>query len=718
MCGRCAWIAYDEEMPVKRLLLLICLCLSFVAPVAHAAPVASVGRIAEVCQQPFTPIYQIQGRGSAAAITGAVTTQGVVVGDYELPGGTGQIRGFYLQDPNGDGDAATSDGIFVFDNGANNVTLGQVVRVSGTAGEYNGQTQISNSKVIQCDVTGSVTPTEVTLPAPAMDYWERFEGMLVRFPQTLYITEHYQLGRFGQVVMTAASDRLRQPTSLVAPGDAARAMQVANGLNRILVDDAVNDQNPDPLVFGRGGQPLSATNTLRAGDSATGIVGVLVYDWAGNAASSNTYRVRPVGALGGGLPAFQGSNPRPAAPGNVSGRLRVASANLLNYFNTFDGLPDNVDNCTSGAGGAATDCRGADTAAEFDRQSAKTVASLLGAGADIIGIAEIENDGYGPASAIHDLVGRLNAATAAGTYAFIDADAATGQANALGTDAIKVGLIYKPAKVAPAGKAAALNTAAFVNGGDSAERNRPALAQTFAESATGEQVTVVVNHLKSKGSACDAPDILDGQGNCNKVRTRAAEALIAWLAADPTGAADPDVLILGDLNAYAQEDPVAAIKRAGYTNLIEKFLGDTAYSYVFDGQWGYLDHALASASLTPQVAGVAEWHVNADEPSVLDYNTDYKSAGQVSSLYAGDLYRSGDHDLTIIGLNLARPVVSTPTSAPPTPTQAPSPTPAPQPEPGTPIQPGPAVLGVLAVLALIGALLFVRRQRTAARKKA
>ena len=137
---------------------------------------------------------------------------------------------------------------------------------------------------------------------------------------------------------------------------------------------------------------------------------------------------------------------------------------------------------------------------------------------------------------------------------------------------------------------------------------------------------------------------------------RAAEALAAWLATDPTGAADPDVLIIGDLNSYAKKTLWRRIKRAGYTNLIEKFLGDAAYSYAFDGQWGYLDHALASASLTPQVAGVAEWHINADEPSVLDYNTDFKSAGQVSSLYAGDLYRAGDHDPTIIGLNLARPV--------------------------------------------------------------
>ncbi|HEX9260399.1 MAG TPA: PxKF domain-containing protein, partial [Acidimicrobiales bacterium] len=74
------------------------------------------------------------------------------------------------------------------------------------------------------------------------------------------------------------------------------------------------------------------------------------------------------------------------------------------------------------------------------------------------------------------------------------------------------------------------------------------------------------------------------------------------------------------------------------------------YSYVFDGQWGYLDHALASASLVDQVDGVADYHINSDEPSVLDYNVEFKSAGQVSSLYAPDQFRVSDHDPVIIGL--------------------------------------------------------------------
>ncbi|HRV94622.1 MAG TPA: ExeM/NucH family extracellular endonuclease, partial [Anaerolineae bacterium] len=601
------------------------------------------------CTTAFTPIYDIQGSGPDAAITGIVSTEGVVVGDYE--GSQPTLRGFYLQDRSGDGNPATSDGIFVFNGNNDNVSLGQVVRVTGTAGEFQGQTQLSNvTSIVDCGETASITPVDVTLPFPSANFAEQYEGMLVRLPQTLYVTEHFQLGRFGQVVMSADS-RLSQPTNVTAPGAPALALQAANDLNRIIIDDALNDQNPDPILFGLGGNPLSASNTLRGGDTATGIVGLMTYTWAGNSASGNAYRVRPINALNGSI-TFAPANPRPPAPEPVGGSLKVTGLNLLNFFNTFDGFSDEVDNCTDGVGGPPADCRGADDAAEFDRQWPKTVAAILGLQADVIGVIEIENDGYGPDSAIQFLVDRLNAATAPGTYAFIDVDAATGQTNALGTDAIKVGLLYKPASVTPVGATAALNTTAFVTGGDSADRNRPSLAQAFEQVSTGARFVVDVNHLKSKGSACDIPDAGDGQGNCNSVRTNAANLLAGWLASNPTGTGDSDILIIGDLNSYAKEDPITALITNNYANLIESFGGSEAYSYVFDGQWGYLDHALGSASLSPQVVGVTEWHINADEPSVLDYNVNFKSAGQIVNLYSPDQYRVSDHDPVLIGLDL------------------------------------------------------------------
>jgi predicted extracellular nuclease len=193
-------------------------------------------------------------------------------------------------------------------------------------------------------------------------------------------------------------------------------------------------------------------------------------------------------------------------------------------------------------------------------------------------------------------------------------------------------------------------------------KSRPALAQTFQENATGARFTVVVNHLKSKGSDCNDvgdPDLGDGQGNCSQTRKAAAQAIVDWLATDPTGSGDPDFLIVGDLNSYAQEESISAIKAgpddlAGtaddYTNLVNQFVGTYAYSYVFDGQAGYLDHALSSASLTGQVTGVTEWHINADEPDVLDYDTSFKPPAQ-EALYEVNAFRTSDHDPILVGLD-------------------------------------------------------------------
>ena len=609
------------------------------------------------CLAPFTPVYSIQGSGLTAAITGSVTTQGVVVSDNEGPSPT--LRGFYMQDLSGDDDPTTSDGIFVFNGNNNTVNLGDVVRVSGIAAEFQDQTQISNvTSIVNCD-TGSVDPADVTFPVASADFLERYEGMLVRIPQTMYVTEHFQLGRFGQVILSSGG-RLQQPTSVTTPGAAANALQAQNNLNKIILDDSSQAQNPDPIVFARSGQPLSASNTLRGGDTATDIIGVMTYTWSGNSASGNAYRIRPINALNGYVN-FVEANPRPASTPDVGGSVKVVGMNLLNYFNTFADGNSSTPGCFPR--GIDADCRGANSAVEFERQTQKTVAAILAMDADVIGVNEIENDGYGPDSALQSLVDRLNAASTPGTYAFIDVDTNTGQVNAMGTDAIKVGMIYKPASVSPVGKTAVLNTGAFGLYKIQSDpfiigRNRPTLAQAFQVNTTGARFVVDVNHLKSKGSSCadnitpvpSDPDLGDGQSNCNLTRKAAAEELVAWLATDPTGIQDADVLLVGDYNSYAMEDPITVIKNAGYSNLIQSFIGLDAYSYVFDGQWGYLDHGFGSATVVPQVTGIGEYHINADEPSVLDYNTDFKTPNLIESLYAPDQFRVSDHDPVIIGL--------------------------------------------------------------------
>jgi predicted extracellular nuclease len=603
----------------------------------------------DVCQASITSIPTIQGSGLSTPIPGTVATKGVVVGDFE--GAAGQ-QGFYMQDLTGDGNPATSDGIFVFTGTADLVSVGQVVRVIGFARERFNQTTINGSNsngaavpagnIVQCG-TGSVAPTDVLMPFVNADTLEPVEGMLVRFPQPLVIAEYFNYDRFGEIVLAqplAGETRPFSGTSIDEPGAAANARTLANSLRRITLDDGLGTQNPAVLRHPNGAA-FSLANRFRGGDTVANTTGVIGYDFG-------VYRIQPTAGA-----SYTAVNPRPAAPDPVGGTLRVAAMNTLNFFVTLDYPTGNpLDNKCGPA--LSLECRGADfdQPLEFTRQRDKLIAALAGLDADVIGLNELENTtGVDP---VGNIVDGLNAVFGPGTYAAIN----TGT---IGTDAIRVGMIYRPAKVTPAGAFQVLDSSddpRFID-----TKSRPALAQTFTENASGGRFTAVVNHLKSKGSACDDvgdPDLGDGQGNCSGTRTLAAQALVDWLATDPTGSGDPDFLIMGDLNSYAQENPIDAIKvgaddTAGtgddFTNLIAQFQGTYAYSYTFDGQAGYLDHSLANANLFPQVTAAADWHLNSDEPDVLDYDTSFKPPAQ-DALYEPNGYRSSDHDPVVVGLIL------------------------------------------------------------------
>ncbi len=555
----------------------------------------------------ITAIGAIQGTGTTTPLSGQQhTIRGVVIADYQ---GANELSGFFVQD-GGDGNGASSDGLFIPSTTA--VNNGDPVQVTGTVGESFARTQFTAVQTVTvCGTAPSLTPVSLSLPVTTATDFEPYEGMLVTFAQTLVATENFGLGRYGEVAL--ASERLFNPTNITTPGASAIAMQAANDLKRIVLDDGSTTQNLDPVEYPAPG--LSFVNTLRSGDTVAGLTGVMDYAFS-------AYRVHATTT-----PTWTHANARTAAPNNVGGTLRVASFNVLNYFN----------------GPTFPTSRGASTADEFTRQRTKIINAILAMNADVIGLIELENDGYGAASAIQDLVNGLNAGAPVGTtYDFIDPGVSQ-----VGTDEITVGIIYRVETVTPVGSAAIKENGAF------AALNRPPMAQTFQQISGGGKFTVAVNHFKSKGSACAGdPDTGDGQGNCNQTRVNAANDLVSWLAGDPTNSNDPDFLIIGDLNAYAKEDPVTAIKNAGYTNLTETLVGQFAYSYVFDGQSGYLDHALATAGLSSQVNGVTEWHINCDEPVVLDYNVEFKSAGQVISFYGTEPYRSSDHDPVIIGLTL------------------------------------------------------------------
>ena len=585
----------------------------------------------EGCGDPYTPIYDIQGSGLTSPLVGTeVALEGVVVGDFQnnaMPD-NGDLNGFHVQDPTGDGNPATSDGVFVYySSNATDVAVGDGVRVRGTVSEYNGMTEVTVSQIWLCSTGNTVAPTDMYLPTASVDEYEPFEGMLVRLPQTLYISEYFNFDRYNEMVLTL--QRQNTPTAVHEPGSPEQAALAAeNLLKRITLDDGRTAQNPDPALHPNGAI-FDMGNLFRGGDTLTNVTGVLDY-------SFNLYRIQPVQGAD-----YAPVNTRPAEPGSVGGRLKVVSFNLLNYFTTID---TGVYIC--GPSGNL-ECRGADTAEEFTRQRDKIISALVGMSPDVAGLVEMENNPADVPTA--DLVSGLNDVLGAGTYAYI----ATG---AIGTDAIRAAIIYKPASVTPLGAYAVLDSSVDPRFLDT--KNRPVLAQSFQENATGEVFTVAVNHLKSKGSDCNDvgdPDLGDGAGNCNLTRMHAAEALVDWLAGDPTGSGDSDALILGDLNSYDKEDPIDVLLAGGYTDLEGYFHGEYAYSYLYDGQLGYLDYAMPNTSLFGQVAGATVWHINADEPDLINYDMDYKQPAQ-DALYAPDAYRSGDHDPIIVGLNLCEAV--------------------------------------------------------------
>ena len=619
----------------SRRVVLPTLAAALVAPIVSASPSvvafdvvnSATSNLTSFTEDPFgvcgdaaTLIHDIQGAGLTSDDVGNIREiEGVVVGDFQ---GSAGLNGFNVQeeDFDSDGDPLTSEGIFVFDS-ANAVALdlGDVVRVRGSVAEFNGLTEIDNvQSVLDCNATGTVSAATVTLPVANINDFEPTEGMAVNLPQTLFASGNFTQARFGEVDLSIGGP-LDNPTNVVAPGTAANALQDLNNRSRIQLDDGSTVQNPLPLP-----PYLGAGNTLRTGDSVAGVSAVMSY-------SFGSYELHPTAPVN-----FTRANIRPGVPA-VGGSVEVAAYNVLNYFTTID----NAGPICGPLGNQG--CRGADTASEFTRQQAKLVTAISKLDAEVVGLMEIENHPGDVPTA--DLVAGLNAATAAGTYDYI----ATG---AIGTDAIRQAILYQPVAVTPLGGFEVLDSTDDPAFNDTL--NRPMVVQSFVDNATGGVFTVAVNHLKSKGSNCNGvgdPDIDDGQGNCNLTRARAAQAIVDLLATDPTGRGDDYFLIIGDLNAYAQEDPVTTIEAGGYTDLIESLVGTgysaDAYSFNFFSQSGYLDHGLASPTMATQVTGAAFWHVNTDEPSGLNYNNFNQP-----DLYSPNEFRASDHDPVLIGLDL------------------------------------------------------------------
>ncbi len=529
------------------------------------------------CDTPATHrINQVQGDGDATPLAGqTVRVEGIVTGDFQR---SDQLSGFFLQDPRPDADPRTSEGLFAFArDSVKDVKPGDRVLVTGRATEFNGWTELSPVTAVDVCGTGKVKARSYRLPSDGL---EPVENMLLTFPQPLTVSEHYNLGRFGEVVLSSQG-RLFQPTD-------RRGVDAAlNERRSLLVDDGSTRENPATLP------PI-----VRTGDVAAGVTGVLGYGFG-------AYRLQPTKPVN-----YLNANPRLPKPFPVVGNVKVASFNTLNWFTTLGS-------------------RGASDAEEQQRQLAKLVAALKGLNADAVALMEVENNGQ---TALQALVDAVNAEVGAGTYAALAHPFP-------GTDAIQVGLIYKPAKLTPVGAAKSSQDAVF---------SRPPLIQTFRRKGGGQPFTMLVNHLKSKGSCpSSGPDADqgDGQSCWNPTRVAQAQALLGLVEDQDL----PNPIVLGDLNAYGEEDPIDTLEAGGLTSVTKRFVPEPLrYSYLFDGLAGELDHALVGRQLLKRVTSATIWHINSDEPRIRDYNQEFNPPG----LYQPDAYRSSDHDPLVIGLTL------------------------------------------------------------------
>ncbi len=441
--------------------------------------------------------------------------------------------------------------------------------------------------------------TVVLTAAPAD--WRALDGQHVRIAAPLTLAGTDGLERFGQLTV-AFDGRLWQPTEVAAPGTAGyEQVKADNQRRRLVLDDGSDARDPASVAY------LPANPVLRTGMQLRNVEGVVHVDAQGRP------RLQVEGMLK--LPELK----RPAVP-TVPGSLHVAAFNLENFFNG------------DGQGGGFPTLRGARTPDEHKAQVAKLVTTVNALGADVAALMELENDGYGPQSAIAELVDALNRDRGAqGDWRFVDAGSGPGD------NPIRVGIIYRSTRLQPVGKPATLTGGPFV------EHSRVPLAQAF-QGKQGVPFVVVANHFKSKGcrdaSGADA-DRNDNQGCWNATRVTSAQQLHAWLQADPTGTGAKDAVLLGDFNAYAMEDPIRTLHDLGWQDAFKVAKVEHPYSYVYNGYTGRLDHALLNPGMAKRLRGAAEWHSNADEQDVSGYQ----------GRNVQGPWRSSDHDPLLLGFD-------------------------------------------------------------------
>lgn len=535
-------------------------------------------------------IYEIQGTSSTSPfVSQVVTTTGIVTATYME---NNQLGGFFMQSKNG-GISGASCGIFVYlGSSSYTVAKGDEVEVTGTVSEYNQRTQISN--ITNCTVKSHgnvITPTKVVFDENFKANAERYECMLLQFDQTLTVVSNRNLRQYGQ--LTLSSKRLKTPTEITLPGSAEfYALRTANYNDQIILDDASTVVYPQPIPF------VDANGTRRTGERIDNFIAILdqiAIGYVVYAAENMTFY----------------GNPRPVQPTNLGNyNLKVCSFNLKYYLRENFGTGYGPNNQT-----------------EADRQHSKILKALLAIDADIYGLVEIQTG----QNTIEYLTNALNASVGNDVYAYIN-DGTTTYGSYT-----KVGFIYRKDKVA---------TVKELRSNNDGIQNRKK-AQCFKLLSNNEAFVFSLNHFKAKSGCSSATgdnvDIGDGQSCYNGDRVREANSTISFVNVCATYYNEPDILIMGDLNAYTKEDPLQVFYNYNYTNLQKHFQSESEYSYSYNSEVGCLDHALGNPSLTQQVSGCAVFHINADEPSYFEYD---------QTPFYDTMYRCSDHDAVVVGLNL------------------------------------------------------------------
>jgi uncharacterized protein len=666
-------------------------------------------------QQPnFTTIQDIQGEGDTSPFIDGypyITEEDHFVTGVVTAVTTGLTKGFYLQALESDNNDKTSEGLFIHTDAADTeLKAGDVVCVKGKVQEYYSNTQLASDansyvKTGTSDIP-RVTDLVIKEGETLRDALERHEGMQVELTSAsdLFVTRNfsYDYDSRRNNMMLSHEAPLFKPTQLhAAESDAAVELAKDNAANRVYLESdgkAPNGQIPYYPDFAKDAdQDGSSEQHIRLGSRVEGLQGVVAYSY-------NEYRLIATNEVDNTNFVTSGEDfdvARKDAPAIADSDLRIASFNVLNYFNSV---------ADSGHENPTGQNRGATNLDEFLIQQAKIVAAMNKMDADIIGLMEVENNGFGDSSAVKNLVDALNAEIedAEDHYTYVEiADQDKYQDEYFGSDAIMVAILYRANEVTPKEAAKVIVTPEqhieenTITRGDDAEGNpaydkyqRHSLLQTFTVKETGKDLSVVVNHFKSKGSECieewiagvEDSEPADLQGNCNNFRVSAANVV-----GDALKGIEGDVLVMGDLNAYGMEDPLLTLtdyskekygrdiytaayttigggelqvektkieKGYGYHNLNTVLHGADTFSYTYSGELGNLDHALASNSLAQKVVAIEDWHINSLESNLFEY----------SSKYTGDMpkykdaFSASDHDPVIIAIDFPDTDIDLPSS--------------------------------------------------------